>query len=106
MDLKLSNLRWPALATADFACLVASGVIVLQAMRDWPARYRLHSLSWSIAIYFIVFVALSVLGPAVAWYSWRTRNYQAMFGAAGAPVWWFGLGAAIGVLKLLATGDL
>jgi hypothetical protein len=24
----------------------------------------------------------------------------------GAPVWWFGLGAMIGVLKLLVSGDL
>jgi len=25
---------------------------------------------------------------------------------ASAPVWWFGLGTFIGILKLLATGDL
>jgi hypothetical protein len=25
--------------------------------------------------------------------------------AASVPVWWFGLGAFIGILKLLTTGD-
>src|SRR6266702_523937 len=54
MDSQNSNLKAVALVAADLGCLIISAVIAFNALRNWPTRYRLHTLSWSITVYFIV----------------------------------------------------
>jgi hypothetical protein len=108
MDMQESqwNRKTTLLVAADVACLALAAAISYYAVTEWPARYRLHTLSWTITTYFVVFVALSVLGPILATWAWRVRNYPTMYRAAGAPVVWLALGFGIGALKLFATHDL
>ena len=45
-------------AAAGVACRVTSGLIVMHAVMEWPTRYRLHAPSWSLSIYFVIFVTI------------------------------------------------
>jgi hypothetical protein len=92
------------LIAANALCLAVSAAIVFFAIRDWPARYSHHTLSWSVAAFFVAFVGISVVGSAVTPSYLRTRRGTLLW-LTLAPVMLLGTGFALGLLKAIATGD-
>ena len=101
-----ARLSAAALAVSDFLCLALAAAIAFHAIRDWPARYAHHTLSWSVSAFFIVSMALAVSGPLAALVFLRNGDKSKATSAALAPGVWFGFGGVLALVKLLATGDI
>jgi hypothetical protein len=94
----------PLLAGANAVCAAVSIAIVYFAFRDWPARYASHTLSWSVVLFFLVFVGASVVGLiSTGFYAHKQREILLRWTII--PAILLGTGFALGLSKALLTGD-
>jgi hypothetical protein len=92
------------LLIANAICLAIAAAIVFYAVRDWPARYATHTLSWAVTGFFICFVALTITGSLALVAYMRAKN-GLLLKLAQAPLYLLVFAIAIGLFKALITGD-
>jgi hypothetical protein len=92
------------LAVTNAVCIAISIAIIHFAFRDWPIRYADHTLSWSVVLFFLVFVSVSVVG-AISAGLYVQRKHEILLRVAAAPAFLLGIGFALGLLKAVLTGD-
>lgn len=100
----LQRMPVPLLAVANAVCAAVSIAIVYFAFRDWPTRYASHTLSWSVVLFFLSFVGMSVVGSiSTGLYAYMKR--EVLLRVATVPAALLGSGFALGLLKAALTGD-
>jgi hypothetical protein len=92
------------LACANVACSAISVAIAYFACRDWPARAASHTPSYSVVLFFLFFIAISIVCLIATRLYARTRSEVLLRLAAG-PAILLGIGFGLGLLKAVLTGD-
>jgi hypothetical protein len=95
----------PMLAGSNAVCAAISLAIVYFAFRDWPARYAAHALSFSVVLFFLFFVAVSVVGSIATGLYVRQRKGEVLLRLASGPAILLATGFGLGLLKMSLTGD-
>jgi hypothetical protein len=94
----------PLLAAANVVCAAVSIAIVYFAVRDWPARYASQTLSWSVVLFFLLFVVVTVVG-AISTTLYAYNRQELLLKLAAVPSIMLSVGFALGLLKASVTGD-
>src|ERR1700753_930213 len=96
--------RMSALIAANVVCSAISAAIIYFAFRDGATRYANGVFSWSVAAFFVAFVAVTMAGViATAFYA-RFNDARSLR-VASAPAALAICGLALGILKHVVTGD-